>query len=566
MGSMCGSGGGDVQRQTSEPSDWAKGFLTPGMDEAKRLFGEGPAKHYTEDNGSAIYGFGSQTNNALDAMYSQGMNGAQNRQGATNALNMFTSGGAIDGDTTNAMRSLGLGGNAYQQNPVYNQLAGLNAGGGMNLSKNLHGRIGSIADGGDVDPMRARMEGLMSGGGMNHAQNLFDRTKDLIDTGGNVGGYSRSTVGDITASGAGSNSQIRGDINDLITGQAQAANPAFTSLGLTSSGAYLGGSPFLDSMYDRAADRVTRNFRTSTSPAIDGRFAMTSGGSGSGAAQIARDSAERNLGDTLSGLATDIYGGDYGRERDRQLSAASTLGSQYLQGQGLRSATAGQSAAQAAEDARLRLAATGQVAGDMSGDAARRMQASQNMLGAEQADWSNLMGGMDRMSNMRGQDLARQMQAAQQMTGAEQTDWQNLTGNLDRMSNMYDTGADRNLATLRSANDMNLANRSQQLQSLGLMPTWQQMESTDIDRALGAGGARDALEQKRLDERVSAFDFGQNAPWSNVQRYLALTGGGNPGTTTSMTGGGPSPLANILQGIGGAGSIARLFKPGWFGG
>ena len=609
----CFGGGNDVQRQTNEPSDWSKGFLNPGMEEAKTLFGQGPSKHYTEDNGSAIQGFGQQSDAALNQMFGQGMGGQQQRAGATNALNMFTGGGAIDGDTINGMRGIGAS-NAYQNSPgvtgknsVYGELERLNAGNGMNLSGNMHGRIGDLAQTGGVDPMMGRMEGLMSGGGMNLSKNLFDRigglTQDggniagradsqlgnLLSTGGNVAGYSGGKVDDITASGAGSNSQIRGDINDLITGQAQAANPAFQSLGLTASGAMLGGNPFLDSMYDRAADRVTRDFRTSTSPSIDGRFAMTSGGSGSGAAALARDSAERNLGDTLGGLATSVYGGNYGQERDRQLSAASTLGGQYLQGQGLRASTAGQSASQASDDARLRLAATGQVAGDMAGDQARKMQAigmstdaasqdlarkmqaSQQMTGAEQTDWQNLMGGMDRMSSMYNQSNQNRMQAANQMMGAEQTDWTNLTGNLDRMSNMneaginraasaYESGADRQLQGLTSANSANLAGRNQQLQSLGLMPQWQQMQNTDTDRALAAGGARDALGQKQLDERVQAFDFGQNSPWNNVQRYLAATGGGNMGTTQSMTGGGPSPLSSILQAGGGIGNMAMMAK------
>lgn len=554
-------GGDNVQRQTSEPSDWAKGYLTPGMDEAKTLFGEGPARHYTEDNGSAIYGFGSQTDQGLTSLFNRGMGGAGQRAGAQNALDQFAGGGLGDWNNYGDMRNLGLANNwasnpattrlgdmsmsnQYEQNPVYGTLAGLNSGGGMNLSKNLYDRIGGLTqDGGNI------------------AGRTDSQLGNLLNDGGNVAGFSQGAVGDITQSGAGSNSQIRGDINDLITGQAQAANPAYQSLGLTASGAMLNSNPYLDSTYDQAADRVTRDFRTSTSPAIDGRFAMTSGGSGSGAAQIARDSAERNLGDTLSGLATSVYGGNYGQERDRQLGAASTLGSQYLQGQNLRASTAGQSAAQAAEDARLRLGATGQISGDMAGDQARKMQAV----------------GMS--TDAASQDLARRMQSAQQMTGAEQQDWTNLTGNLDRMSQMYDTGAnrqlqandqlsrayesgaDRQLNALNSSANAYTANRGQQLQGLGLQPQYQQMDYTDIEKALGAGGARDTLGQQQLDERVSAFDFGQNSPWNNVQRYLALTGGGSPSTTTSMTGGNNvSPLAGILSALGGAGSLYGMLR------
>jgi hypothetical protein len=581
------SGGGKSEVQTSEPSDFIKPYLVPGLDEAKKFFGESPPKHYSEGDGgtfrSAIAGFGDGSNAALNEMFRRGMMGAQNRWGAQDALNIFNSGGMGDWNTVDAMKGLG-GGNAYADNPVtsrladmstantfrgnpvYGELERLNAGNGMNLSKNLHGRIGDLAQTGGVDPMAARMEGLMAAGGMNHARNLFDRTSDIIDTGGDVAGMTRTAIGDITATGAGSNSQIRDDTRDLITGQAQAANPGLRNLGT---------NPYLNATFDKAADAVTRRYQTATAPGVDSAFAGR-GRYGSGLHANAQGAAARELGDTLGGLATGIYGGAYGQERQLQEGANANLASQYLQGQGLRASTAGQSAAQAAEDARLRLQAQGLISSDMSGDLARRMAASKDMMGAESADWSNLMGGMDRLSNMHDAAAGRRMQAAQNMLGAEQQDWQNLTGNLDRMSGMYDagaarqmqaadmigrayeSGADRQLSALGAANAANLANRAQQLQSLGLVPQYQAMDYADLDRALGVGQARDALEQRKLDERVEAFDFGQNAPWANLQRYLALINGGTPYMTRSTTGGGSGSDAFLSA----LGSIGRGFVSG----
>lgn len=481
-------GGDNVQRQTNEPSDWAKGFLTPGMEEARSLFQEGPAKHYTEDNGSAIAGFGGQTDQALNSLFNQGMTGAGSRAGATDALNKFSTGSLFDTNTLHKLWDAGAT-NSYGLNPATGTL------------------------------------GEMASAGPGTADRLLGRVGDIVANGGNVGGFTDSRVGDLSTFGPGTEGRYRGDVGDVISGQATWNNPAMTGLGLSASGAYLGGSPWLDSMYDKAADAVTRNYRTAISPQIDGRFAMTSGGSGSGAAQNARDQAERNLGLTLGDMATGLYGSAYDQERGRQEAAKVNLGSQYLSGTGLRTSAAGQAAGTGAADAGTRLAATGQVAGDRSNDLGRRLTASDMIRSAE------------------SDDAAKRLAASQML------------------SSIYESGADRQLNATQAAGDTYLANRDQQLQSLSLMPTWQNMNYTDIEKALGAGGARDAMTQRQLDEKVAAFDFGQNAPWNNAQRYLAMTGGGSPGTTTSMTGGGASPLAAILSGLGGMGSMAGML--GW---
>lgn len=86
-------------------------------------------------------------------------------------------------------------------------------------------------------------------------------------------------------------------------------------------GQYLNSNPYLDRMYDTAAQGVTRNFNESVLPGVTARFGM-SGRSGSGLMQNAVQGAYRGLGDSLSGLAANLYGGNYAQERQNQQNMA----------------------------------------------------------------------------------------------------------------------------------------------------------------------------------------------------------------------------------------------------
>ncbi len=511
------SGGGDnVQKQTNEPSDYTKGYLTPGLDEAKTLFGEGPANYYPD---STVAGFSPETQNALGAMTQRGMGGAAGRAGSQYALDQFAGGGLGDWGAVGNLRNLGLSNN-YANNPVTSRLGSMSMS-GSGLGAAAAGRIGDVAqDGGNIG---AYTQGQLGG---------------IASTGGNVGGFTDSRVGDLSTGGPNTLAQFRSDVGDVISGAATGANPALASLGLTAGGAYLNSNPYLEATYDKAAKGVVRNYRTATSPGLDSAFARSSGALRSGAALNARDQAEENLGTTLGDLSTSLYGGAYGQERQLQEAAKGTQGSQYLQGLGLRTSAAGTSAGQGTADASTRLAATGQVAGDMSGDLARKMQATGQIAG-----------------DMSG-DVSRRLAASQQLTGAEGQDASNQLAANAQLGSAYESGADRQLQSITAGNSAYNAGRAQQLQALGMQPDYQAMDYRDLEAATAAGQARDTQRQNEINADIARFDFGQNAPWQNIQRYLAMINGGSPGTTTSMTGGGGNPLSSILSGLGGAGSLA----------
>ena len=95
----------------------------------------------------------------------------------------------------------------------------------------------------------------------------------------------------------------------------------------TIAGNYLNplSNPYLRDTYDQAARAVTDAYRSTTEPRTDYLFGRS--GNAFGANSGYQETVARNqfgFGQNLSDLATDIYGGNYGAERNRQ--SAATLG------------------------------------------------------------------------------------------------------------------------------------------------------------------------------------------------------------------------------------------------
>lgn len=92
----------------------------------------------------------------------------------------------------------------------------------------------------------------------------------------------------------------------------------------TAQGGFLNANPYLDATYDTAAQKVTDTFNKSVMPSINSTFSGA-GRFGSNAQREAIGGATGKLGESLSGLANQIYGGNYQSERDRMLGATSGL-------------------------------------------------------------------------------------------------------------------------------------------------------------------------------------------------------------------------------------------------
>ncbi len=95
----------------------------------------------------------------------------------------------------------------------------------------------------------------------------------------------------------------------------------------TLQGKYLDPStnPYLAKTYGQAADQVTRSYQTATAPQTSAAY-TAAGRYGSGARNQSVDQNNRALGTSLDNLATSIYGGNYGQERQNMLNTANNAG------------------------------------------------------------------------------------------------------------------------------------------------------------------------------------------------------------------------------------------------
>jgi hypothetical protein len=144
----------------------------------------------------------------------------------------------------------------------------------------------------------------------------FEKAKDLVlDQPGTY--YPGSTVIDMdprTKEGLTA-------VEDRARAGSPAVEQAAANIATTAGGGFLGSNPYLQDAIDRASAGVTRNYQKAVLPGIDSRFSA-SGRYGSGLQQSALGDAQETLAGQLGDIATGMSYADYGKERDRMLTAS----------------------------------------------------------------------------------------------------------------------------------------------------------------------------------------------------------------------------------------------------
>ena len=143
----------------------------------------------------------------------------------------------------------------------------------------------------------------------------FSEARRLYETGGPKG-FGQSMVADLSGP---TESALQNIQNTAMAGSPN-IGIGQNLLGQTLSGDFLNSNPYLDQMYNQAADNVTRNYREAVAPSI-GANADAQGRFGSGLYQNMMANSQRELGDSLGRLATNVYGQNYATERGRQDAA-----------------------------------------------------------------------------------------------------------------------------------------------------------------------------------------------------------------------------------------------------
>lgn len=84
----------------------------------------------------------------------------------------------------------------------------------------------------------------------------------------------------------------------------------------------------------------------------------------------------------------------------------------------------------------------------------------------------------------------------------------------------------------------------------GLAPTYAQSDYYDLDRLYDAGSKIQQQNQANIQDSVNRWNYYQQLPWDQLQRYLGSVQGNYGGTTTQ-----PYYSNPFLQGAGGLGSL-----------
>jgi len=382
-------------------------------------------------------------------------------------------------------------------------------------------------------------------GGYMPGQQLAQQNAGLMSSyagmAGQTGQQGNAALGQVGQNAANTGQQYAGFLNQNAAGipgmvqpyqsqlgynaaTAGANNPAMGLLGQQASGAYLNSNPYLDSMFGSASDAVTRGYQTATAPRTQSSYAAA-GRYGSPSLSNAVSQNEQNLGKTLGNMAADIYGTNYGRERQLQNAATETLGSQYLSGLG-----------QSTEAAR--------AAGALGLSAAEAQQRGYNLAGQQALQGYQQQGQNLYQGGSLG--LAGYNQAGDLLQGAGQLGLANTQAQqraLEGLQQGYYQGNAQALAGAGLAGDLirnNITGANAQVQS---------------------GAGLQGIDQARLAAQMQQYQQQQSAPWTNLSNYMALIGQPTGQSSISQQPIYGSPMA---QGVGllGAGAQALGGKGG----
>lgn len=566
---MSGGGGNSTTVQKSDPWEGQQPYLRDVFSQARDLYGNGTPAYYP---GQTVAGFSPQTMMGLDMMTSRAMGGAPYQ----NALNNYAMGSmgqqnidpmAMFGGGMQAMGGIGTGQGMMRNagNPLsFDQAQGMLGGNDPLYDYNRANNALGNVDTADLNYPRNYIANTLNnpsgfGTAMQQAQLMapggYDPTPaystysagrlsaspmaevfgaspiNTRDVGGNFGvdnidpqminpGFNAAQVGsqfDVPQVGnqfdtPNVNAMTLGDQYTFDAGGLDST--ARNALAGTASGDLLGGNPYLDAMYDRAAGRVTDQFNNEIMPGLNATFG-SAGRTGGGIHALMAGEAAGQLTDSLGDMAASVYGNAYESERGRQMDAASQLGQLSL-------AEGGQNLAAQTDAARLGLTA-GQSnqqaalnAGLANQDAA--MQAQQMGLNA---DLANQQAGMQGLQLGLNADLANQdttMQAQQMGLNANLANQQaGLTaGQANQQAALQSgqMGLDAQLANQQS--DL-LANQSNQDAAL---------RAQQLGITAGQANQQNALNtfMANQDAAARAGQMGLDAQLANQQ--AGLTGAG----------------------------------------
>lgn len=522
-----GSKGSSDQVQTQEPWGAQAPYLKGGFQEAYKQFNQGGPQYFPD---ATYVPFSSQTEQALSMTQQRALNGSPVTNAAQN----------LAAQSLNSRPQFSGAQNYMNQGPSFNTFAQqVGVGQAPQLPQNFQGPNASGMANVGQGIQNFSQANQQAGVGQN---TNFNQANQQAGVGQNIMGLQES-IQNFT-------NQLNG-LPDVTQ----------NALSQTAQGANLEGNPYLDNQFDIAAKKVTDTFNRDVNPNIAAQFSLA-GRTGSDAQLDAQTQAAGKVSDSLSQLANQIYGGNYQKERDRQLNAANSLGSLSQSAQSLGLQAVGQGAnlynqGQNQDIQRRNLALNFGQQNDQNDIQRRNLAANLYNQGQNQdiqrrsLESQNIFNTGNQALTARGQDLQGALTAGQQDINRR-----TLAGNLFNQSQgqqLQAANIDSDVYGQQLSQQNQLANMSGQLANQDYM---------NIDRLMGVGGRVEDLGRQALTDRINRFNFYQNRPQQNLQNYLANIRGSYGNVNTAQGGG-----ANKAQGaLGGAMAGAQLgsqIYPGW---
>jgi hypothetical protein len=312
-------------------------------------------------------------------------------------------------------------------------------------------------------------------------------------------------------------------------------------------------NPALDAMFNKAADSTQTRLATE----------FAGGGRNIGASQPAR--AEE-----LENLATNIYGGAYENERNRELEATQSAAgrglSAYLQGQQI-----GATGYESAQGRALESGLSAQNIGAQSYEAERGRQQEAGLLGQqigaqgyESAQARALQSGLAAQGiGAQGFEAERARQQEAGLLG-QQIGANSFEANQGRTFDAAEAERQRQQQASLAGQQIGASGyeaerdrmaqeqaqqRQLQLGVLGLAPQLSEAYYSDAYRLAKVGAAREDLTGRQYQDEAARYDFEQNAPQTTLDQYLARINAMPGSVSTSQT---PIYRNQAAGGLGGA--------------
>ncbi len=135
-------------------------------------------------------------------------------------------------------------------------------------------------------------------------------------------------------------------------------------------------------------------------------------------------------------------------------------------------------------------------------------------------------------------ERAAQEAAIARMMGFEQQGIQNRMAGATALTSGQQRALETQLSALVNAGQMTQADANRQLQAAQLAPTLAEQDYADMQKLLMVGQAQEGYDQAALQDAMARWNYEQNLPYQELQRYMATISGSPMGTITSASGGG----------------------------